>query len=118
MMTNIAVPTIGMKLSGRYMRYRIIALGENFWNGLLANFPRRAMASPAPLDFTVRSLDTNAVCSRATSVPSKVSIRLSSMRRALERTIVKVLDSLNTSRTVVNAATGPCVKTKTANCGR
>ena len=116
--TNIAVPITGMKFSCKYIRYLIIALGVNFWKGLAASFPRRAIESPALLDFTVRSFATSEVSPRATRVPSKVSIRDSSIRRALARTMVNVLDSLRTSKMVVKAAIGPCVKTSMASCGR
>lgn len=95
-----------------------MALGVNFWNGLLASLPSLAMALPAPPDLTWRSLATRSVWPLATRVPSKVSVKLSWMSRAFESTIVKVLLSLRTSRTVLSAASGPLVKTSIATCGR
>lgn len=41
-----------MKLSGRYMKYLMIADGVNLANGLPANLPSLAITSPAPLPLT------------------------------------------------------------------
>ncbi|KAI7456572.1 hypothetical protein KC368_g41 [Hortaea werneckii] len=81
-----------MKLSGKYMKYLMIALGVNLAKGLPIRLPSLAIA-----------------------VPSNVSIRLSSIKRAFESTVVNVLLSLRTSRAVLKAARGPEVKKRTAS---
>lgn len=48
MMMKRTVPTMGMKLRGRYMKYLIIAEGVNLAKGFFASLPRRAMESEPP----------------------------------------------------------------------
>ena len=112
----MTVPTIGMKFSGRYMTYRMIAFGVNFANGFLNSFPSRAMGSPPA--WICLSLDTRFVHSFERRVPSKVSIRASSMRKVRERRLMIVELSLSVRSAAENAAIGPDVNAIIAAWGR
>ncbi|KAI7508548.1 hypothetical protein KC364_g36 [Hortaea werneckii] len=70
-----------------------------------------SVACAARLDLTLFGNKLGMTC----TVPSNVSIRLSSIKRAFESTVVNVLLSLRTSRAVLKAARGPEVKNRTAN---
>lgn len=109
---KMTVPTIGMKFSGRYMTYRMIAFGVNFANGFFINFPSLAMESCPAL--ICRSLETRFVHSFESSVPSKVSIRASSIRKVRERRLMRVELSLSVRRAAEKAAIGPDVNAITA----
>ena len=63
------VPTTGMKLSGRYSRYRISAFGVNLAKGFLASFPSRAMLFEPAL--TCRPSSTRFVHCLDSRVPSE-----------------------------------------------
>jgi len=66
------------------MKYRMMALGANFANGLVTSFPNLATGSLP--DFTWRSFETNVVWLRLSKVESNVSISASSMRKFLLKT--------------------------------
>lgn len=104
-----------MKLSGRYMKYRTIALGLNPENGDLMIFPSLAIGS-LPAFSCLPSL-TMLVASLETRVPSKVSSRASWRRKFRDRTEMIVELSLRMRITVVKTASGPFTKTSTASCG-
>ena len=112
----MTVPTIGMKLSGRYMTYRINAFGVNFAKGFFSIFPSRAIGSPPAL--ICLPSESRFVHSFESSVPSNVSMRASSMRNVLERRLMRVELSLSVRSAAEKAAIGPEVKVMTAACGR
>lgn len=107
-----------MKFNGRYITYLINALGVNFSKGDLISLPSFAMGSLKFPDLSWRPSARTAVCLLATRTPSKVSTKASWIKKVLERSVMRVELSLSVSRTVVNAASGPLTKTKTASCGR
>lgn len=111
-----AVPKTGMKLRGRYMTYRIRAVGLNLVKGLLSVLPSRAMGSLP--DLTSRPSRTMLVALREISVPSNVSSIASCKIQLLESRLMIVELSFKTRMTVDTTAKGPLVKTSTANCGR
>jgi hypothetical protein len=127
MNTKMAVPTIGIKFRGMYMKYRTSALGENFSNGEWNIFPscyESAMVRPpgrndsnkltlliaSPLDFTSRPADTMPLSLRANRVPSKVSTNASATIKFLESWLMMVELSLKMRTMVENAAHGPFTK--------
>lgn len=111
----LGVHILGMKLSGRYMKYRTRALGLNPEKGLLRIFPSLAIGS-LPAFNSLPSL-TRLVVSLETRVPSKVSSRASWRRKFRDRTEMMVELSLRMRRTVVKTARGPFTKTRIASCG-
>lgn len=108
----MTVPTTGMKFRGRYMIYRMIAVGVNFANGFLISFPSRAIGSPPAL--ICLPSETRFVHSFESSVPSKVSIRASSIRKVRERRLMIVELSLRVRSAAEKAAMGPDVNAITA----
>lgn len=111
----MAVPTTGMKLRGRYSRYRMIALGVNLAKGFLANLPSRAIVSPPVL--ICRPSLTRFVQSCFRSVPSNVSTSASSMKNVRDSKLTIVELSLSVSRAADIAAAGPEVNAMMAICG-
>ena len=112
----MTVPTMGMKLRGRYIKYRMMAFGVNFANGFFNSFPSRAIGSPPAL--ICLPSETRFVHSFESRVPSKVSIRASSMRNVFEMRLIIVELSLSVRSAAEKAATGPEVKAMMAACGR
>ena len=101
----MTVPIIGMKFKGKYIIYRIRALGANLANGFLINFPSFAIGSdPA---FICLPLDTRSVVFFDRRTPSKVSTKASSIKNVLLRIVNKVELSLRTSSAALMAAKGP-----------
>lgn len=113
---KMTVPTMGIKFNGRYMTYRMRALGLYFSKGLFKILPRRSMGSLP--DFSCRPPLTTPVAFLETRVPSNVSSRASWSRKLRDMIDTRVELSFRTSRTVVKTARGPFTKTRMANCGR
>lgn len=94
----------------------MIALGLNFANGVLSNFPSFAIESFPPL--ICLPSDTKLVHSFERRVPSKVSTRASSRKKVRDRRLTSVELSLNVRNAADTAATGPEVNAMIAICGR
>ena len=116
--TYNAVPTTGMRFKGRMIRARSSARGCILAKGRVNIFPSLAIASrPPDRDLISRPWATRGSWSRATRVPSKVSIRASSTRNDRDKTLVMAELSLSTKMAAEIAASGPLVKAMIAICG-
>ena len=104
------VPTTGMKFSGRYRKYRMIALGVDLANGFFTSFPRRAILSPPVL--ICRPSLTRLVHSLLKRVPSNVSVSASSMKNVLDKRFTSVELSLRVSKAAEMAAKASDVASK------
>lgn len=134
-MTNSTVPTTGMKLSGIYMKYRMIAVGVNFSKGFLNALPSLEMGSPpewsclpsATMPVILRETSVcrqcqlSSLCNKFWSAPmltpSNVSISASPIKNVLLSKFVIVELSLSTRRIVDSAASGPFMIARTAAWG-
>ncbi len=105
----------GIKLSGRYMRYRIMAFGVNFEKGFFIILPSLDIGSLP--DFSCLPSLTMPVAFWETRVPSNVSSKASCNKKLREIKFTMAELSFRISRTVVNTASGPFTKTRIASWG-